>query len=125
MTATMDEVLALFIPIIALAGTAVVVALAIWLRGRARHDAHETLRAAIAQGQTLSPELVERFQVEFAPGRTDLRRGVLLLAAGIGTALFALALGEPDALRALGGIGALLAVLGLAFLGLSRLRTSR
>jgi hypothetical protein len=96
----------------------------VWLishfNSKKRREINETIRLAISQGQTLSPETLDKLMRASDPVRNDLRRGVLLLAVGgaIGaSALLAGAWYDQGAREGL--FFAILPVtLGLAYLGL-------
>jgi hypothetical protein len=116
----MEGVLALSIPIVFLIATAAVVALWFQLRYRGRRDVLETVRAAIDKGQPLTPELIEQLTDGPRGPERDLRRGVVLMAVGIGFAVFGLVLGEPHAMKPLIAVGAVPFLIGVAYLGLWR-----
>ena len=65
-----------------------------YLKHRSNREMQKTVRAAIAEGQSLPAELIEvmtRDVKKGLPSRTrDIRRGVLWIAAGIGIALLGL-----------------------------------
>ncbi len=87
-----------------------------------RLTAHETLRLAVEKGQEVSPELVERMSYLNDPVKSDLRRGILLIAFGVAF----ICLGgliphdEPDAFRGMLGVSSFPIILGIAYLGLWR-----
>jgi len=61
--------------------TAIIVVVSMYVRHRARQMRHETIRLALEKGQPLPPEVL-------SSPRSDLARGVRLIALGIGLALF-------------------------------------
>ncbi|MEL7538589.1 MAG: DUF6249 domain-containing protein [Pseudomonadota bacterium] len=83
-----------------------------YFRARSQQQLHQTLRAAIDKGESLTPDLVEQLG---RPKNADLRRGVVGLALGTATALFGIIIGEPDAIRPMLGIGLFPTVIGLAY----------
>lgn len=87
-----------------------------------RLTAHETLRAAIDKGQEVSAELVERMSFLNDPVKSDLRRGILLIAFGIAFICLAglMPHDEPEAFRAMLGVSSFPIILGIAYLGLWR-----
>lgn len=87
-----------------------------------RLTAHETLRLAVEKGQQVSPELVERMSYLNDPVKSDLRRGILLIAFGIAFIILGLLMptDEPEAVRGVVAISSFPVVLGLAYLGLWR-----
>lgn len=99
---------------------------AIWLFShynyKKRLTAHETLRLAVDKGQEVSPELVERMSYLSDPIKSDLRRGVLLIAFGAAFIVLGSIVphDEPEAMRGIIGVASFPVVLGLAYLGLWR-----
>jgi hypothetical protein len=68
-----------------------------YFRSRDRAQMQETLRAALEKGVSLPPELITALQSNLAARLTptreaDLRRGIILIATGIGIALLGLGL---------------------------------
>jgi hypothetical protein len=68
---------------------AAMVIVPIYLRYQDRGRLHETLRIAYEKGQPVPPELISTLQSNIAPRRpstpeTDLRRGVVMVAIGLG-----------------------------------------
>lgn len=96
----------------------------IWLYShynfKKRYTAHESLRLAVEKGQEISPELIERMSFLNDPVKSDLRRGVLLIAFGIAFMILGAIMphDEPEAMRGIIGISSFPIVLGLAYLGL-------
>ncbi|MEO0451806.1 MAG: DUF6249 domain-containing protein [Pseudomonadota bacterium] len=92
-----------------------------------RHTAHETLRLAVEKGQEVSPELVERMSAMNDPVKSDLRRGILLIAFGVAFILLGgiMPHDEEQALRGIIAISSFPIVLGLAYLGLWRFSHDR
>ena len=99
---------------------------AIWLFShynyKKRLTAHETLRLAVEKGQEVSPELVERMSYLNDPAKSDLRRGILLIAFGVAFICLGLLIphDEPEALRGMLGVSSFPIILGVAYLGLWR-----
>lgn len=87
-----------------------------------RLTAHETLRLAVEKGQEVSPELVERMSYLNDPAKSDLRRGILLIAFGAAFICLGLLIphDEPDAFRGMLGVSSFPIILGIAYLGLWR-----
>lgn len=87
-----------------------------------RLTAHETLRLAVEKGQEVSPELVERMSYLNDPAKSDLRRGILLIAFGLAFISLGMLIphDEPDALRGMLGVSSFPIILGAAYLGLWR-----
>nr|WP_070958829.1 DUF6249 domain-containing protein [Hyphomonas sp. Mor2] len=87
-----------------------------------RLTAHETLRLAVEKGQEVSPELVERMSYLNDPAKSDLRRGILLIAFGLAFICLGLLVphDEPEAFRGMMGVSSFPIILGAAYLGLWR-----
>jgi hypothetical protein len=115
----MEGVLALSIPIVFLIATAAVVAIWFQLRYRGRRDVLETVRAAIDKGQPLTPELIERLTETPQGPERDLRRGVVLIAVGLGIAILGAAISRESVVQPL-ALGAVPLLIGVAYLGLWR-----
>lgn len=104
---------------------------AIWLFShynfKKRLTAHETLRLAIDKGQEMSPELIERMSYLSDPVKSDLRRGILLIAFGLAFVMLGLVIpsDEPEAARGVIAIASFPIILGIAYLGLWRFSHDR
>jgi Ca2+/Na+ antiporter len=112
-----EELLEMLIPITLFVVTFLVVWVVVLFRYRAKREIQATYRAAIEQGQELTPELLERLG-ETQPKNRDLRRGVISLCIGLAFVIFALVLGEQDAVRPMIAVGMFPMLLGAAYLGL-------
>jgi len=73
-----------------------------YYRSKEREELHRTLRTAYEKGLAPPPELIEKLTAEVGPAETsmattggdrDLRRGVVLIAVGVGLALLGILLG--------------------------------
>lgn len=121
--------LALMIPIIVPTVTMLVIggtiALITYFRFRRRREVQETIRVAIEKGQELPTEFLETISSpKDRPKKDqDLRRGIVLLAVGVGIGAFGILIGEEDAVRPLMGIGSIPFLIGLALTALWALRT--
>lgn len=118
-----------------------VILVPVYLRHRDRQQMHETLRLAYERGQPVPPELIEALQNN-TPARPmstpdrDLRRGVILIAVGLGFAglgyglWYGLMSVDDTAAYVSGGctagVGAIPGLIGLAYLVLwfTRRKTS-
>ena len=109
-----------WIPLSMFIGLAVVLSLWVGFRYKAKKDLQVTIRTAIEKGQGLSPELIENLVNPPISPQRDLRRGVIgvLLAAAV--ALFAMFIGEEDAVGPLVGISMFPLSIGVAFLLMHR-----
>jgi hypothetical protein len=110
----------LLVPMGFFASVVIVVALVVAGYHRYTVQRHETLRAMVDKGMQIPPE-------QLGPGarppgpRTDIRRGVLLICAGLGTALFlAFEEGPREA-----GLGLIPGLVGVGYLVLAKLESAR
>ncbi len=108
----------MLVPITLFISIAAVFAVAFIYRARQREQIQVTVRQAIDKGQELTPELLEKLGDTGVRPHSDLRRGVISVALGLGIGLFGAILGEADAVRPLVAIGAIPFLIGLAYLGL-------
>jgi hypothetical protein len=108
----------ILVPITLFISIAVVFALAFMYRARQREQIQLTVRQAIDKGQELTPELLEKLGHTGAQPHSDLRRGVIAVAIGLGIGVFGIILGQEDAMRPLVAIGAIPLLIGVAYLGL-------
>ena len=120
----MEDVIALSIPIVLVLAVAAVAGLRLRYRHLDRVAAQATIQGAIERGQALTPELVAHL-TEVDSGRGDLRRGAISIAISLAIVVFAVAIGEQDAVRPLAGIAAFPLLVGLAYLGLYRFARAR
>ena len=117
------EMLGIMVPIILFIAIAIVLCVYFYLRHRTSQSIQETVRAAIEQGQQLTPEILERLgqaPLRAKSANADLRRGVILITVGLGIAAFGALLGggiPPELLYAIGSVPFLI---GIAYLGLWR-----
>ena len=110
-----------WVPIVMFSSFAAVLGLFFFFRFRSGREIQRTLRAAIEQGQELTPEVLDRLG-QTRSAVTDLRRGILSIAIGLGVAAFGVFLGEEDALRPMLAISAFPFLVGFAYLGLWKFR---
>ncbi|MEM7330073.1 MAG: DUF6249 domain-containing protein [Pseudomonadota bacterium] len=115
----MDEI---FVPIFLFASIVAIIWLFSHYNFKKRLTAHETLRLAVEKGQEVSPELVERMSYLNDPVKSDLRRGILLIAFGIAFIILGAIMphDDPEAMRGVIAISSFPVVLGFAYLGLWR-----
>ena len=86
----------------------------LFFASRNKQAKQATLQAAIQRGDALTPELIAAISNERSAPATDYRRGVLLIALGIGLAVFGQFV-DPDE-TALLGIAAIPVLLGVGYL---------
>ena len=113
-----NEIVAVSIPIALFVGIAVVLCAYFYLDHRTKRAVQETVRTAIEQGQQLTPEILERLGQPLQLPRSDLHRGVILIAAGLGLAAFGALADEENVIRPLIAAGSLPFLIGIAYLGL-------
>lgn len=78
--------------------------------------AQDTLQKLIDSEQALSPELIQSIGIKKPPAPfADLRRGILLVAFGIATALFGQFIPEEEAHQVFLGLSAFPTFLGIGF----------
>jgi hypothetical protein len=104
-----------------------VVVAGIWFDIRKREAQHETVRRLVESGQLINQELMDKLLVLSDGKSKRLDRdfkitGLIMLPAAIGLAIFGLILGTqiPQAQIPLLGSAALVACIGLGFLGASK-----
>ena len=90
------EYVEVLIPVILFISTAIVLALYIYYRYRARSDRQETIRLALEKGTELSPEILARLGEAEPSKDKDLRRGLIWSALGVALALCGLAVARYD-----------------------------
>lgn len=115
-----DEIWMILIPIVMFIAIAVVLSFWLYFRFRGRREFQETIRAAIDRGQELSPDMLDRLGRPGTSGNTDLRRGIVAVAIGVGLGASGLVLGEEHSVRPLIAAGALPLLIGAAYLALWR-----
>lgn len=132
----MDELVAI-IAIVSVFGTfAGVCIMPGYFKHRTQKEMQKTVRSAIAEGQSLPPELIDvltRDVRKGLPSRSrDIRRGVLFVAGAIGVALLgqfttlSFGLGESQRIsNGLLGVACLPLMFGIAYLVLARFNKDR
>lgn len=120
-----EEIVAVFIPMVMFIAIAVILCVYFYMRHRTSEAVQKTVQTAIEQGQQLTPEILERLGQAPQRGRSDnenadLRRGVILIGAGLGIAAVGALLGEEGHVRPLLALGSLPFLIGIAYLGLWR-----
>jgi hypothetical protein len=93
----------------------VIVAYYYW-NHRNRASIMDTVQKAIEQGETLTPELLDRLGAAVNPRMRDLRRGVVFLALGIAGLLCSLFFDVADVVNGIRAASVFPLMLGLAFL---------
>lgn len=93
-------------------------ALALYFRARNRRTVFDAVKLISERGEPVAPELIEALVQDKASPYADLRRGVVFLSIAVATGVFAVVLGEGDAIRPLLGIAAFPGLIGLAYIGL-------
>jgi hypothetical protein len=109
-----------WVPLSMFIGLAVVLSLWVWFRYKAKRDLQVTIRTAIDKGQGLSPELIENLVNPPVSPQRDLRRGVISVLSAIAIALFAMFIGEEDAVGPLLGVSMFPLSIGAGYLLMHR-----
>ena len=109
-----------WVPLSMFIGLSVVLSLWVWFRYKAKKELQLTIRTAIEKGQGLSPELIENLVNPPVSPQRDLRRGVISVLIAVAIALFALFIGESDALGPLVGISMFPLSIGVGYLLMHR-----
>ncbi len=116
-TSIMGELVALLVPLafFVMIGFIVIMPMVIGLK---KHkDVQTTIRHAIEHGTELPPEFISAMAPkEFRTPTQDLRRGLILIGAGVGIALLSLgiSLEDGEVIGPLLGIAAIPAMIGIA-----------
>lgn len=118
------EIAEAMIPIVLFISIAVVFALFLLYRNKAKREMQLTLRAAIDKGQELTPEVIERLGTPPAAKNRDLRRGIISLAIGVGFIALGASIPEEEAVRVMLGVAAFPIALGLGFLLMHKLSSA-
>jgi hypothetical protein len=89
-----------------------------YFQARKRARVHETIELALRQGQPAPPELIDLVARRVTPSEppSDLRWGLIALAAGIGLAIYGQVMGaiSAEARTALTGAAAIPGCIGIA-----------
>ncbi len=110
-----------WVPISFFLSIAVIAVFFLVLRFRGKRETQQTVRLAIEKGHELSPQLLASLEDRKRSPQSDFRRGIVGVAIGVAFAAFGVVLGEEDAVRPLLAISAFPFLIGLAYLGLSRI----
>jgi hypothetical protein len=113
-----------WVPMSMFIGLSVVLSLWVWFRYKAKRDMQVTIRTAIEKGQGLSPELIENLVNPRVSPQRDLRRGIISVLIAVALALFALFIGEEDAVGPLLGISMFPLSIGVGYLLMHRIGKS-
>jgi hypothetical protein len=93
-----------------------------YFQARKRARVHETIELALRQGQPAPPELIDLVARRVTPSQppSDLRWGLIALAAGIGLAVFGQIMGaiDAEARTALTGTAAIPGCIGITLVDL-------
>lgn len=89
-----------------------------------RRRMHDVVRTAIEKGQSLPPEVIETLTRDVRPASSsvrDIRTGVIMIAVGVGFAIFGYFVGldERDVVSPALGVAAIPTVIGIAYIILS------
>lgn len=95
--------------------TALIIGIVAYGRFRNQKLRHETIRLAIEKGQPLPSDLLDPVRRR-DPRISDLRRGLLLLALGLGAGLFFYFSNPPGAPQHTWAVGFIPGLMGIAYL---------
>jgi len=109
-----------WVPISMFLSFAVIAVVFLLLRFRGKRELQKTVRLALEKNHELSPALLAGLDERKRSPEADFRRGLISIAIGAAFAIFAVTLGEQDAVRPLLAISAFPFLVGAAYLGLSR-----
>ncbi|MXW20997.1 MAG: hypothetical protein F4Z95_09370 [Gammaproteobacteria bacterium] len=115
-----------FAAVVLIFGPAIVIPVAwFYFKFKRDRDIQNTLRTALEKGHEVPAELLEQISQPKAQPKKDqdLRRGVVLVAVGLGIGAFGYLVGEDDAFGPLAGIGSIPLLIGLGLTLLWILRT--
>ncbi|NVJ48777.1 MAG: hypothetical protein HWE13_07110 [Gammaproteobacteria bacterium] len=87
----------IFIPITMFLAIAAVLITFFYYSKKNKEGIQQTIRHSIDQGQSLTPELLEKLAGTHSPRVKDLRRGVVATAIGLAGFCAGLIMDEPDA----------------------------
>ena len=107
-------------PIVLFLAVATVFCVKYYLNYRTKQEVQATVRAALERGVPTG-EILDRMVDTPPPKGSDLRRGAIWLALGIGLAAFGFAIDPDDVARPMLAIGLVPILLGAAYLVLWRL----
>ena len=77
----------IFIPVIGVLCIAAMFITFSLINSRNQMEVQRTLRAALERGTPLTPELVAQVNTNRSTGRTDLRRGIIIISIGVAAAV--------------------------------------
>lgn len=87
-----------------------------YFRFSARREQQVTIRELLTSSQNVSPEIIAELKEGLVPPPgADLRRGVISITLGVAIVLFALLLGQEDAVRPLVAISTFPFLVGVAY----------
>jgi hypothetical protein len=111
------ELVPIVVPIASFGATIAIVAIVLYFRFRSQRLKHELVKVYLDKGQEVPPLVLGD-----APTRNaDLRRGLVLLAAGVSLAIAFAIGGQREAI----GFGAIPGLIGLAYLVVWRIEQAR
>lgn len=104
------------IPIVMFIAVALVFVVFFYLKFRGKVETQQTIRMALEKGTELSPEFIKQIGEPEPPKDRDLRRGMIWIAIGMGFALLALGIPDPDATGPMLGTASFPTLIGIAYL---------
>ena len=113
------------VPSVLFIATALVIWVFFYFRYQTRARVQETIQAALDKGAELTPELIDRMAGPKRGPESDFRRGLVAVAIGVAFAIFGLTLDEEEAIRPLIAVGTFPLLVGVAYLIMWRLGSSK
>lgn len=108
------------VPVAIILAVAVTYCVKYFFAHKTRSDVQKSIQSALERGQALTPDLLDRMGQSTRPRNSDLRRGLIGIALGIGLGAIGLIIGKPDTVRVMLGIGLVPLLVGLAYVALWR-----
>jgi hypothetical protein len=105
-----------FIPIVMFIMLGVVFGLMYYFRYKNRTETQRTIRLALDKGEALTPELISSLGQPTADSNRDLRRGLIWMALGLGTAILAFAIPDDEAIWIILASSSFPGLIGIAYL---------
>jgi hypothetical protein len=106
---------AVLIPTVVFGSIAVVTIAAFFFSYRKRRIVYDAIKVAIEKTGAVDAALVEAIIRDKVGPNADLRKGIVLIATAAAVVVFALTIGEEDAMRPLMGLASFPGFVGLSY----------
>lgn len=106
----------IIVPVAVFGSVVLIVFLIMYFKAKTRAGVQKTIRLALEKGSDLTPELLDRLAAPKQNQSSDLRRGIISLAIGVGFILLGYTIGEEEAVRPTLAIGMFPIIIGIAYL---------